>query len=492
MLQLNVEGEYKVMNKKIAVLFLLIFVAGTFTGCRAYTAQKSAYQPKISSSTVSSELQNAKEDKNRVYLKDSTDSAQNQLNGVSASYTFLPSYYARQLSKSESTIYYELLDGIKSFETEITITNPCSQNEIQKIMKILTLDTPETFNIKLNYSYKCDTNGNVYLLIPQYSMSNSQYQIIQNKVIEQQTEFIKNCKNNSQTEFEIEKDIINDIETQLNYEYNLTQKDTSNTYSILPLEQIDNFTHKASMLGIAKYFEWLSRSAGIDSAVEFGQYIGNGYSIQTTAKNQKIQIPKFHPYQETVTDKNDVYTICQDISGLYVWNVIKINKNWYNQDNIQTFLADREFPIVQNNLATINMPDTLASISKLSYYNEDVLGFAPSASSFNKYGPTTILQKGNHTLHCLIVSDKKTENEIYNSIEEILFNEENQEKLSNQKIYLQFETEKQYKDFLSKIKNLSNELTKIGKIKIANCNSKTYDDICGICLSNFIESTNSK
>lgn len=316
------------------------------------------------------------------------------------------SYYVSIMDDRRRLTFQDIYNEIKKCSPSITITRAISEDDIQKIMNIMLMDTPEFFHLAYSYSYTLDANQNVAKLYPKYLMKKSEYAVFFEKMDAWAASISQSAKERSSqkiddksktTQYDTELEIITS-ETNTFFKkfsettLSINEKDNpSSSFNNITLlgEKYDYFSKRIdiakTMLGVredfynseslSKAFCYVARKVGLETSCIVGELTDNQL-IEFGGRKEA-----FSPPSRSIVKKSDGLNREITINDcFYYWNIIKLNNCWYHFDlYYQTVLSNyfEKYSLDGKFLPFINMADPFASASRLSFYSEDLLGQLP-------------------------------------------------------------------------------------------------------------------
>lgn len=397
------------------------------------------------------------------------------------SYNYVSSYYIQFLSQQNQQIYSKLKDSIKACQTDIFLSEPCSQSDFQKIINILYFDTPELFNFKPSYKVELNDAGSVYELKPEYYYSKEEYvnkktsleNLVQSKIHEAKTDNL--------SDYQYEQKILSYIFSfpclisNDNLPSSVYEPTKDSAYN--PLSG-----NEGSPLSIAKSFSWFCQAAGIECPVVLGELVNyDGY-----AKTQNSNVPAFKNicYKQVASKKNvqEISTTI-DFNGMYAWNMINLSDKWYHVD-IPFSLYSKK--VSSNSYSWgINIFDSMLAENHIFHWNDEILGLSPSAKDDNLYAP---ISKSSGTFNYSFFIRSKDVQGIQNDLKEA-FKNISSDNIANIKLCIGTENEATYQKLQEILNNQStvgtssnNESAIISQYSFSLDN---YPDLMILSLSKF-------
>ena len=320
------------------------------------------------------------------------------------------SFYAEQLTTNMKITYDEIYNAAKEFLAETVLSKPVSPENLQKIMNIIYLDTPELFMLETDYSYDTDANGNVSKIYLKYIIEPEYREQIMKQAVSDSSRIVSSLRNED-NELEVEMKLLKQMEQSRYSSKNIQEGFTSEHYK-------DSFyamlRGTGSDIARAKYFSYFCRKAGINATIMVGELTSTNLFVGTTYEK-----PAFKNVEDIIVkmvDGSHVDVSC-DYSGLYAWNIIQLNEKWYNVDTMLTSVLKEKDPYFadvdsESIRLLVNVDDYIISQSRIFYMNEDLLGLTPQCNDKNfqfKYREGKFILNYNTSQMPIIISKKLDE-----------------------------------------------------------------------------------
>lgn len=393
-------------------------------GCNHNSSQNT--QSKVEETTVNEssneEVYVTQIDLMNELLGEDTPNGEVDGNGIEMSLEFkneeVLSHYRTTLTSEGQLVYDGIANAIRTMVSEYLISVPIDPDQIQHIMRVILLDEPEFFYLRPAYSYELDESGNVSKVLFVYNMT-----------IEKRNEFevnlLKNARsvyaelnrNNGQklTEIQYVEQILDKMSSYSFEEFvEISEFDGNVGDTILPIVSAYTNSNQVTQQGMTKMMNYYLRKAGIQSIAVYGKYIATDFSnFGGNAKNGELN--------QVIQENGNQYTVTIDASNLYVWNMIQLNQNWYHFDvyyrnKFKHYLQDfrrnngEANYQIQNFYMGLGLSDYSASLGRLFYVNEDILGIQPMARNnrfnlmFRKQNPF-ILDTPSNQLRPVVIEE---------------------------------------------------------------------------------------
>lgn len=291
------------------------------------------------------------------------------------------SYYKDQLGerakKAFDSIYYATEHMMQSVELETS--QAVTPTELENIMHILFLDCPEIFWVDNAFSYTTKEDGYVKTVSFYYTMTQEQVDRIKDDNASDKPKYIQLLSTNDYDS--VLAIIKGSFQTNVKWENVTIKTDGSYDFSCN-----NPFNDNKNSVGNSKLITYWLRECGLDCTVAVGELVSetlsDDYELTTDYMN----------FRE-VDNSEGFYTIRYNYSCYWVWNLIKIDDQWYNFDFSYSFLLNEKFRDTANALWFVT--DLTMSQTRLSYMNEEILGIMPSCTDVN-FQP--LYRSGNYIL----------------------------------------------------------------------------------------------
>lgn len=302
--------------------------------------------------------------------------------------TTIYSYYARKLSQRSQLAYREILVAALNGQENVAITKPVSKNELEKIMNIIFLDTPEAFMLEHEYEYTIDSTEKVSSVNLFYCMSPTSLRDKYNNYIKGVVDLAEGVKKSENTVEGISS-LMKKLGFSLKFELSdsIGERDYT-ALGVLPssksLESNTLYFLKGSLpiakqnyIASSKTYVAILREAGVDACVKVGTLLNPKHYL----KNDNYHVEKPIEFENMITESrsNGVTHVKCNFNSLYSWVAVKVNKQWYNIDpyffdffniKLDTSLLDK----LTESGPMFLVDDYLMSQSRIFYINDLLLG----------------------------------------------------------------------------------------------------------------------
>ena len=409
-------------------------------------------------------------------------------NSVEQSTTFVSlnekdSYYKDQLDSRNVIAYNEIRNGYQDYKSEVLLSRTITEEELFKIMTIIYLDDPIMFNVKPQYDYYLDSNGYIYKVNLYYDMNEITYRSyverIDNKLLGMYSTITRNAgSTDSITEETILNYILQDKSELTLYGVSASLRDYNTT--ITPIIDGGAWTSH----GYTKWFVLACRYFGMNVAPVIGKLtnysseeklvVDSGFNIESYADVRKNYM--------LVTEEEDGtirYTVRYNYDNYYMWPIVKINSSWYHFDNVYgQFVSYRDpqyLNVASHKDLLYFVNDYTISMSRIFYYNEDILGSIPLCGSkqWQSY-----YRKGNFLL-------THTEDQMLTYLTYLIESISTNEKITKNGFTYQFEDEQTLNYFVDNFDRLVNIYNSTHPAQILNYNIYVVRDELTVIGSGF-------
>lgn len=283
------------------------------------------------------------------------------------------SYYWSLLKPEHQQSTQEIKEALRQQADEVLMTTAIAIPEFKKIMRIIWLDEPEFFYLNKKVAFEVDEQQLVRKIAFEYSTKDR--------------EWIKTVQDTAKKTVTALRE---GSDTGKNYSIVQALKEVFPQTATLCLENSDNpqinpstisFIHEKrkpcfSPEGIKNWYVYHLRALGINAFSIYGQQTSSVY------ENSPIPLPERGKFVEEyqLTGQSGVYQV--DSSQLLPWLLVQINQDYYHFDPFYNYYITNDVlnqEAVFEGLSFVN--DSLMSVSKLYYMNDELLGIAPHADS---------------------------------------------------------------------------------------------------------------
>ena len=391
------------------------------------------------------------------------------------------SYYARALPKRSQIAYREILSAALNRRNTVNLTKSVSKSELEKIMNIMFLDTPEAFMLDTKYQYNIDSVGNVSSVNLYYSMSPETQALYYDEYTTQINVYAEQIRTSENT-VEAVKSLAANIEIRPDYSLNPESfEDAGVSVKFKSLKNQPLFLMRSAglspnLIGIYKSYVAILREAGIDAAIMVGQLTNPEHY---TGDLEYLGYNKDYIKEDVEGSK---VTVTCDYSRLYAWIKVCINKKWYNVD---TYFPALDKSVNKNesikNIYKENSRDLLFLVddyliaqSRIFYMNDELLGQSDPATgrTFQKY-----YRKG------LYVPDQ-TEDKIANFIDSVV---ERMPENKGEPIIYQFGSRDNFSTFVDKYDERVGVFNRQYKQPIRNYKMYSNDETLTIIIYDIVK-----
>lgn len=334
------------------------------------------------------------------------------------------SYYKEQLTARQKRAFDAIYNAASNMTGNIEFESSqfVTPSELKNIMNIIFLDCPEIFYLNNNYSYVVNSEGYATSVSLDFGKTAEQIATIKSSLAQQKPGYLENRKNN---DYETIQKLLKDIDLS---RYESVSIDANGNYNFSVCDPFDELTMGKNSIGASKLFCYWLRQLGIDSTVVVGEIVSN--DLQDTYELTTDYLKYCNEYQ--VSDNE--YKVEFNYSYYWLWNVVKIDDNWYNLDIMYSLLLNQKDKAISKTCLWF-VPDRTMSQSRLFYMNEEILGISPSCTDINF---EQSYREGNYIL-------PHTETQMVLRIKQELASIDQENKES---VYFQFEDEDSFNYFL--------------------------------------------
>lgn len=382
------------MVKKVGILFLCFLLL--FTGCR----------PKVDPPVLEKgEVEQTKEDLSKHDMEKSQKSLNEEVAEIlNAKHVFDPgenhgkdalsSYYKRTaLSQGEELLYDEIYQAVLDYQPKLTLTKQIPVSQLQKIMNIIILDTPELFHMENKYSYSFGLDEKVEKIHFHYLISEDEYKQKKEYFLNDNNDTISGIRKSNSYE-----SLIKAIGQAGNILYSSNNKrekkepddpeDVNTAYSMLC-----KVKGEGNSFGITKYLVYLLREGGVEAFLKVGilsfenPLMDYGYDFQTYRKFKRDEMYKEYSV-------GNEHFIELDLKGLHAYLCVKLTeKDYFNYDPFVSRAMSGHlirkgekdgspFPTFEQDFLGICSDYRMAQ-TRSFFINEKLLGITPLCSSDN-------------------------------------------------------------------------------------------------------------
>lgn len=302
--------------------------------------------------------------------------------------TTLYSYYARKLSQRSQLAYREILVAALNGQENVTITKPVSKEEIEKIMNIMFLDTPEAFMLEHEYKYTIDSTEKVSSVSLFYCMSPTSLREKYNEYVKGVVELAEGVKKSTDTvegisslmkslDFDLKFQLSDSIEERDYDALGILSSSKSLESNTMYFLQGAGPVAKQNYIASSKTYVAVLREAGIDACVKVGTLLNPRHYLKDN--NYHVEKPLEFDNLITESKSNGVVHVKCNFNSLYSWIAVKVNKQWYNIDpyffdffniKLDSSLLDK----LTEAGPMFLVDDYLMSQSRIFYINDILLG----------------------------------------------------------------------------------------------------------------------
>lgn len=291
------------------------------------------------------------------------------------------SYYKEQLSSRQRRAYDAIYNTAESrYSTlELESSQMLKPEELETVMNVIFLDTPELFYLNNEYSYQTNSEGYIYRIYLFYNMSNEEIEKIEYDLARKKPEMLTYRKSN-------DYDTISRVILQLR----------DGDYASLSIDEYGSFndnctvpfiSSKKNSIGLSKTIMYWLRNLGIDCSIVLGEPVSDSLS-----DNYEL-VANYIRFKDQTFD-GTTYHVRMNYSYYWAWNVVKIDDTWYNLDVTYSNLLNTKYRYIEKDSLYFVSDQTLSQ-TRLFYMNEDILGLSPSCT---EVGFQATYRKGNYIL----------------------------------------------------------------------------------------------
>lgn len=282
------------------------------------------------------------------------------------------SYYRDQLTTRQRRAFDAIygaasnMSGNIEFESSQFVT----PSELKNIMNILFLDCPEIFYLNNSYSYEVNTEGYVTKVYLDFGMTAEEIETIKTQIVNEKPYYIKVRREN---DYETIKSIITKAKIR---KYGSISIGQDGVYDLSVCEPFNTLTLYKNSIGASKLLCYWFRQLGIESTVVVGEIVSD------TLTDDYELTTDYLKYCNEYMVSDGLYKVEFNYTYYWLWNVVKIDDNWYNLDYCYSLLLhEKDSEISEECLWFV--PDRTISQTRLFYMNEEILGISPSCTDIN-------------------------------------------------------------------------------------------------------------
>lgn len=284
------------------------------------------------------------------------------------------SYYKNALSSRTKQCYDEIYNASSLMDSEVALSKSVTPAELENVMNIIYLDTPELFMLDTSYGYHANSDGYIEKVYLNYAMSQEEVEEYNLDIASLKPRVLEMRNKN---DYQTVTSVITFLFDTFNYEQVSLNKDGIYDYSpeSLVLSGVKN--GRCNSLGVSKKLSYWLRQCGINTTLSSGEL------IISSDKFESPMVLEYMPYKSETVDESGIYHVDLNYPTYWFWNMVEIDGNWYNLDYTYSRLlnvADKEIDVQ----SLYFVPDIVLSQTRLSYKNEDLLGISPSCTD-NQY-----------------------------------------------------------------------------------------------------------
>ena len=376
------------MVKKAKIILPMAMLCLTLTACGnkrpIYTGDKIVVKPAVNVQEGSFKVNSI----TKPAAKTNIEAKQIKAN------TPIMSPYAQSFSPAKQKVYSEMLATVLSASTNYIPSETLSAEDAKKMVRIIMLDEPRAYALKKQYVYKTDDKGNIKEILFNYSNY---------LTTEAAKDAYKESINRSWSEDDKEDKVALEsfkslVDTRPKDDTNAKMflakiyassngdEDSSNSDDFVNahlsqfLADIQDtvfapyYHYNPSEEGYAKAFNGLLREQSIQAVSVYGERTSE-YNLE----NYKIAV--FDGFKEVEEKVEDGIRVTVDSNSINTWNMFKIDNVWNNADIVLGKYALATLQSKNENIDNLyfgyGLSDEQLSVSRLSYYNEDILGVCP-------------------------------------------------------------------------------------------------------------------
>ena len=336
------------------------------------------------------------------------------------------SIYVQQLDTRKAIAYNDLKNAILEAKESVKLSKQITEEELFHLMLILHSDDADVMYISTKYGYNEPVNGYVETIYLYYD-----YKVVAERRDEETIATIKNkIYKKNQMAYALAQD---DGKSQT-----VATRRDNDFVAAQELMSIISNDYKMDSREAALTYASMCRYIGIPAIVKIGKFTSDELSEYNGTTNNGFEFLS-NVTKYTTKNENGIYTVDYPTSDFVYWNLIQINGNWYNVDlKTNQYYALKEDLDIKLDAWFSFVPDYLMSMSRISKYTEDLLGYVPASTDI-QYNLT--YRKNNFLL-------THTESQIPIRLAEVL----DKIKADNKKnTIFQFEDEKTYESFIENI-----------------------------------------
>ena len=306
--------------------------------------------------------------------------------------TPIVSPYAESLSVSKQKIYSEMLGTVIIGGKNYIPSEKMNVDDLKGMLRIIMLDEPRAYALKKQYTYILDSNKNVKEVIFSYSPY-----LLNKKAKEEYKKLIKLGSSSEDNELKLAYKTFGDlsktfVRDEVQTKQLLKALSTEEGQDLSPEEEESLYTNhlekfkediKDTIFGayylekpteeaMTKAFNAGLREHSVSAIAMYGERTSD-------FKSDNLTVNKFTGYREIEEKVERGVRVTINTSGINSWNMFKVDDSWYHGDivisrAVDERLKDKGFP---EKYYGFGMSDRESAISKLSFYNEDILGVCP-------------------------------------------------------------------------------------------------------------------
>lgn len=303
--------------------------------------------------------------------------------------TPIMSPYSQKFTMSKQKVYSELLSTIMSGNDNYVPSEKINSDDLKTMMRIILLDEPRAYALKKRYSYKTDKDGNIDEVGLEYNKIllseevSDAYKKIASIAVgrnfdEQDASekaFHTLVAQNIDNTRELDKLLSNIFTDARGEAYEGHQEEFLNAIQDTVFAP---FYHtNASEESFVKAFNAILRENSVEGLAVYGEKT-------TKLKPEGFLNYDFSGFKETEEKVDDAIRVTMDSTGVNSWNMFKVDNTWFNADimmskAINQLTYSKLGYYISPNFG-YGMSDEQFAISRLSYYNEDILGVCPMST----------------------------------------------------------------------------------------------------------------
>lgn len=297
--------------------------------------------------------------------------------------------YSQKFTMSKQKVYSELLATIMSGNDSYVPSEKINSDDLKTMMRIILLDEPRAYALKKRYSYKTDKDKNINKVYFEY-----------NKMLlaEEVSDAYKNIASAAAGRGYDEQDTsdkafnslvsknVTDTRDLNELLYSLYSDASGEAYeghkedflNAIQDTVFAPFYHtNASEESYVKAFNAMLRENSVEALAVYGEKT-------TKLKPEGFLNYDFSGFKETEEKVDDAIRVTIDSSGVNSWNMFKVDNTWFNADIMMSKAINQLTKSKLGYYLSPNfgygMSDEQFAVSRLSYYNEDILGVCPMST----------------------------------------------------------------------------------------------------------------